>query len=150
MITIIACIDAAGGIGKDGTLPWHLKPDLLRFKLLTRGSTIIMGRKTWESIGGLPRRHSVVITSRNLDNVETYTSLTDAIAQYPSAFVIGGSQLYDEAFSFAHTILITRLHNQYKCDTFFPMHRLKQCKQLDISEWMQYQDIKYRYESYYT
>ena len=114
-------------IGHDGRLPWRLPADQQRFKALTMGHHIIMGRKTWESIGrALPGRTSVVVT-RN----KTYTaagatvvgSLSDALRLArgdPEAFVVGGGELYREALPLAERIYLTELEDDYPGDAFFP------------------------------
>jgi dihydrofolate reductase len=114
-------------IGHDGKLPWHLSADLKRFKALTWGHHIIMGRNTWESIGRpLPGRVSVVVT-RNQGYAATGAtvvgSLPEAltVAQGDSeAFVIGGSELYREALGLADRIYLTELLAEYPGEAFFP------------------------------
>src|SRR4051812_33797675 len=107
-ISIIAAIATNGVIGRNGTLPWHLAEDLKRFKRLTMGHTIIMGRKTWESIGRpLPGRTTVIVTRQHdynagAEGVHIAASLDDALLVAQSlnddeAFVVGGAELYNEA-----------------------------------------------------
>ena len=80
-IELIWAQDQNGGIGKDGKLPWHISEDLQNFKKITSGSPIIMGRKTWESLPfkPLPNRRNIVLSSKQLDNIETYRSIDDCI-----------------------------------------------------------------------
>ncbi|MFT5644270.1 MAG: dihydrofolate reductase [Janthinobacterium sp.] len=125
-LTIIVATDAARGIGIKNTLPWRLPEDMAHFKRLTTGHPIIMGRKTFDSIGkALPNRRNIVIT-RNLDwrcdGVETAASLEQAIALVgqDAAFIIGGAQIYAEAIHCADQIIITEIAATFDCDAFFP------------------------------
>ena len=114
-------------IGRGGELPWHISADLRRFKKITTGHTIIMGRKTYESIGRpLPKRRSIVI-SRNPSyapsGVEVANSLTRALemsADEDEVFIIGGSSIYDAALPFADRLLVTQVQGRPDGDTFFP------------------------------
>jgi len=114
-------------IGKDNGLPWRLPSDLAHFKRVTMGKPIIMGRKTWESIGRpLPGRENIVIT-RNPDyqaeGVRCFTSLPDtltALQDYPKLCVIGGAQLYRQALPIAHEIVATEIHANIEGDAWFP------------------------------
>ena len=97
-------------IGKDGDIPWHYSEDLKRFKRLTVGSIIIMGRKTWESIGSkpLPRRRNIVISRTTLTDIESYNSVEDALKNVKgSVWIIGGGQIYQSAIEFCQTIDVT-------------------------------------------
>ena len=114
-------------IGRDGRLPWRLPADLQRFKALTLGHHLIMGRKTWESIGRpLPGRVSLVVTRNNAYaavGATVVNSLAEALTRArddPEAFVIGGGQLYREALPLADRIYLTELKDEYRGDTFFP------------------------------
>lgn len=113
-------------IGRDNTLPWKLPSDLAHFKRTTLGHPIIMGRKTWESLGRpLPGRRNIVI-SRNQDLIaagaECVSSLPQAIASVQDAdqaFVIGGAQIYREALPFAGQVIATEILAQVDGDAFF-------------------------------
>jgi dihydrofolate reductase len=125
-LTIIVATDKQGGIGINNKLPWHLPEDLAHFKRTTTGNTIIMGRKTFDSIGrALPNRRNIVIT-RNLDwqhdGVESVTSLQAAqdLVMEESAFVIGGAQIYEQALPIADQLIITQIQQDFICDAFFP------------------------------
>jgi len=114
-------------IGRDGRLPWRLPADQQRFKALTMGHHIIMGRKTWESIGrALPGRTSVVVTRNKAyaaAGAAVVGSLSNALTLArgdPEAFVIGGGELYGEALPLAERIYLTELEDDYPGDTFFP------------------------------
>lgn len=109
---IIVAVSPEGAIGLDGRIPWHHSADLKRFKRLTMGATIMMGRLTWESIGSkpLPGRRNVVITGRALDGVEHYASLADALTHVGGAgplWFIGGARLYAEALAHATLVDVT-------------------------------------------
>ena len=124
-LTIVVAIDAARGIGVDNKLPWHLPEDLAHFKRLTSGHPIIMGRKTFDSIGRpLPNRRNIVIT-RNPDwrheGVEAVGSLQAAVALVGDApaFIIGGAQIFNDAMALAERMVVTEIDHTFACDTFF-------------------------------
>lgn len=138
MINIIAALDEKRGIGKNGKLPWHLSEDLKRFKQITSDHTVIMGRKTFESIGRvLPNRTNIIITrdkdfnphksysSENCD-VLTANSLEEAIEKAQAKkgsneiFIIGGGQVYEQAIAKADKLYLTKVEGDFNCDTFFP------------------------------
>lgn len=99
-ISAIVATDVNGLIGKGNTLPWHLPSDLKYFKEVTSGKTVIMGRKTFESLGRpLPNRKNVVISRTKIqdDRVQTYSTLESALADNPDCFIIGGAQIYKYA-----------------------------------------------------
>lgn len=114
-------------IGKDNDLPWRLPNDLAHFKAATMGMPIIMGRKTWESIGRpLPGRPNLVIT-RNADyeaeGIHTYPSLEAALAacaEVDKACIIGGEQIFTQGLAVADEIIATEVHAEVEGDTFFP------------------------------
>lgn len=114
-------------IGRAGTLPWHLPEDLRHFKRTTLGHPIVMGRKTWESIGrALPGRRSIVVTRNSRFTApggETAGSLAQALAMCagaPEVFVIGGAQLFAEALPLAQRLIVTEIDADFEGDTFFP------------------------------
>ena len=126
-VSLIVAMAKNRVIGANGGLPWHLSSDLKRFKALTMGHHILMGRKTFESIGRLlPGRTSVVI-SRNpalrFDGAVMANSLQQALAASAGdseAFVIGGEQVFREALPVADRILLTEIHRDFEGDTWFP------------------------------
>ena len=127
LVSIIVAADEHGGIGRDGALPWHLPEDLKRFKALTMGKPIVMGRRTWESIGRpLPGRRSIVVSRRPglaLEGAEVYGSLEaalEAVAGAPEACVIGGADIYRQALPYAHVVHLTRVHAVVQADRFLP------------------------------
>lgn len=126
-VSLIVAVAQNGVIGKDNDLPWKLSADLKYFKRLTSGHSIIMGRNTYESIGRpLPNRRNIVV-SRQADyaaeGIEVVHSLEAAIALCEAEkelFIIGGAQLYSQAFDRADTFYITRVLADIEGDTFFP------------------------------
>ena len=127
-LSIIVAIAANGAIGKDNDLIWRLPNDLKRFKQLTTGHTIVMGRKTFESLpkGALPNRVNIVI-SRNKDfapaNCIVVGSPKEALEHCKNekeAFVIGGSSIYKHFLEHAQKLYITQVHHSFSADTFFP------------------------------
>ncbi|WP_344763908.1 dihydrofolate reductase [Actimicrobium antarcticum] len=125
-LTLIVATDNAGGIGIRNTLPWKLPEDLAHFKRTTSGHPILMGRKTFESIGrALPNRHNIVI-SRNPDwhhdGVERVASLQAALDLCAPAevFVIGGAEIYGLALPLADRLIVTAIGQRFECDAFFP------------------------------
>ncbi len=126
MITIIVAVAANGIIGDKNALLWHIREDMVRFRTITSGHPVIMGRKTYESIGRpLPKRTNVVITRSDLqiEGCRVVHSLDEAFEMFePSeeVFVIGGAQIYEQALSKADRILLTIVHRPYEGDTSFP------------------------------
>ena len=97
---ILVAVSPEGIIGKDNTIPWHYSTDLKRFKRLTISNTIIMGRKTWESlpIKPLPERRNIVITRSSIEGVECFRSIDDALQTCEGdIWFIGGAGIYEEA-----------------------------------------------------
>ncbi|MGB0890933.1 MAG: dihydrofolate reductase [Flavobacteriaceae bacterium] len=136
MITIIAAIANNNALGKDNDLIWHLPADLKRFKSITSGHYILMGRNTFESIGKpLPNRTTVIIT-RNKNYFKEGCliahSLEEAIdlaENDTNIFIIGGAQIYNETMKkgLADTLDITLVHNDFNADVFFP--------KINLNEW---------------
>ena len=129
MISLIVAHDEQYVIGKDNAMPWHLPGDLQYFKEQTMGKPVIMGRKTFESIGRpLPGRRNIIIT-RNCDyaadGIETVGSLEEALALTADAseqMVIGGQQIFTEALPLADRLYITHIDTTFEGDTFFPRY----------------------------
>ena len=129
IISLIVAMDEKRGIGKDGRLPWRLSSDLKRFRELTMGHHMIVGRKTFESIGKpLPGRQTIVVTG-NLTFKPDRCFVTNsvqaafALAQErgePEVFVIGGAEIYAQVLDVAERIYLTQVHAEVDADTFFP------------------------------
>lgn len=131
-LSIIVAMSQNRAIGMSGKLPWRLPEDLKRFRVLTEGKTVIMGRKTYESIvahigGSLPKRNSIVISrdrSYRAEGCVVVPSFTDAYHHVrhldEEVFVIGGGMIYTEALDFADRIYLTLVHTVVDGDVFFP------------------------------
>ncbi|WP_295991080.1 dihydrofolate reductase [Rugamonas sp.] len=139
-LTIIVAMDANRGIGIANTLPWKLAEDMAHFKRLTTGHPILMGRKTFDSIGRpLPGRRNIVIT-RNADwrhdGVETAGSLTAAVEllDEPQAFIIGGAEIYGQSLDLADRLIVTEIKHTYNCDAFFPAIAADQWQEAEREE----------------
>jgi dihydrofolate reductase len=126
-LSIVVAMDSNRLIGKDNGLPWHLPADLAFFKKLTTGNTILMGRKTFDSIGRpLPNRRNLVIT-RNADieiaGCEVVNSIEKALSLVQSeteVMVIGGAKLYQQILPIADRLYITQVEGEFDGDTYFP------------------------------
>ena len=126
-ITIIAAVAQNNELGKDNQLIWHLSNDLKRFKRLTSGHAIIMGRKTFESFPkALPNRTNIVITrdenykAENAVVVHSLTAALNVAEEDAQPFIIGGGEIYKLAMIVADTLEITRVHHSFEADTFYP------------------------------
>lgn len=126
-VYLIAAVAANGVIGADGGLPWRLREDLQHFKRVTQGHAVIMGRRTWESIGRpLPGRRNVVVTRQTgfaAPGASVAPSLEAALAlcrDHDIVFVIGGAGLYRAALPLADALLLTEIGRDYEGDTRFP------------------------------
>ncbi len=132
-ITIIVAKSNNGIIGKDGDLPWRLPEDLKRFKRLTTGNIVVMGRKTYDSIGRpLPNRKNIVISrnmSLKIEEVDVEHDLVDVLKrnQEENVYVIGGGQIYVEALPFTEKLEVTEVDVELVGDTSFP--------EIDSSHW---------------
>ncbi|MBL7110720.1 MAG: dihydrofolate reductase [Bacteroidales bacterium] len=128
MISIIVAVAENYAIGKDNKLLWHLPNDLKRFKRLTTGYTIIMGKKTWESLPNqpLPNRRNIVITDDPDDlfeGAEMATSIETALAlcdPEDENFVMGGASIYQQFLPLTDRLYLTRIHKSFDGDAFFP------------------------------
>lgn len=139
IISIIVAMDKERGIGQGNSLPWagKIPCDMKHFKEITTGKPVIMGRKTFESIGRvLPNRMNIVLTrdrTWRAPGVWRVFTLTEAFAQAQKecdeAFVIGGAELFREAMPFANHLYVTEIDGKFACDTFFPKY--------DPTEWEQ-------------
>jgi dihydrofolate reductase len=123
-LAIIAALGKNRVIGAHGKIPWHISDDLKRFKRLTTGHTVVMGRKTWESLGKpLADRRNVVITSATIPGVATFPSLQSALTglkSEQSVFVIGGARLYADSLQHADILHLTFVDQSPEGDAFFP------------------------------
>jgi len=125
MIKIIVAISKNKVIGKDNSLIWHLPSDLKRFKEITAGNAVIMGRKTYESIGKpLPNRRNIIITRNEnyeVEGCEVVNSLEEALLIcYENCFIIGGAEIYKQSLPITDEIYLTEVDNVFDGDSFFP------------------------------
>ncbi len=135
MITIIVATDRNNGIGYRNGLLAHLPGDLQRFKKITMGHCLIMGKKTWESlpVRPLPGRKNIVLTDNELDCfdcAETARSIDEALSLCEPGkeiFIIGGGSVYRQFMPIADRLMVTHIHGEYTADTFFPV--------IDPDEW---------------
>jgi dihydrofolate reductase len=126
-LALVAAVAANGVIGRGNALPWRLPADLRHFRTLTTGHAVIMGRKTWESIGRpLPGRQNIVVTRQpgyDAPGAEIARSLDEALARVrlpDPAFCIGGGELYRQALARAQTLYLTEIARPFEGDTHFP------------------------------
>ena len=125
MVKIIVAMSKNRVIGDSNTLIWHLPEDLKRFRQLTTGNTIVMGRKTYESIGKpLPNRRSIIITrdpDYSAEGCEVVNSLEEALLlSNNDCFIIGGGEIYRQAIYIADRIYLTLINKEFEGDTSFP------------------------------
>ena len=145
-ITIIAAIGENNELGLDNKLIWNIKEDLKRFKKLTTGHSIIMGRKTFESISkALPGRLNIVLTKNKnfkFKNVSIASNIHEALEltkDDEQPFIIGGSEIYSLFINMAQTIELTRVHNSFKADTFFP--------DINFGKWNKIYEEKFNFDN---
>ena len=148
-LALIAALSSNGVIGRDNTMPWHLPADLKHFKRVTLGKPILMGRKTYESIGRpLPGRENIVISTNpglEIAGCHTCTSLDTALTlahklnPQGRSMVIGGGQLYRLAMPLADRMYLTRVHAEIEGDTFFP--------EIEPNEWREVQREDFKADS---
>ncbi|MGD0652044.1 MAG: dihydrofolate reductase [Verrucomicrobiia bacterium] len=152
-IVLIAAVAEDGTIGNEGRIPWHISDDLKRFKRLTMGHPIIMGRKTCESIGKpLPGRTNIVLT-RNPnfqapEGVHTFLDLGAALdfcrqQQAQTVFIIGGAEIYRQSINRADALLLTHVHKRIGGDAKFPEFDRSQWREVSRHDTEEYSFIKY-------
>ncbi|MGP1718518.1 MAG: dihydrofolate reductase [Methylophilus sp.] len=146
-------------IGRNNQLPWHLPEDLKRFKQLTMGHHIVMGRKTYESLGRLLPGRTTVIVTRDLgykvEGAKVVHSIPEALAACAGdeePFLIGGAELYVQALPHVTRLYLTRVHTQVEGDAFFPQLKMSEwaleSEQANLSEkGLQYSDMVYQRRS---
>jgi dihydrofolate reductase len=135
MISIIVAVSDDWGIGKENELLWHISEDLKRFKRLTTGKTVVMGKKTWESLPKrpLPGRKNIVLTDipgENIDGAVMAYSIEDALGKCDKneeVFVIGGGSVYRQFMAVADKLYISHVHMKAAADVYFPV--------IDLNVW---------------
>ena len=139
-IALIAALDEAGGIGKDGGLPWHLSDDLKNFKRLTMGHHILMGRKTYATVAGKLKGRKLIVLTRDeayeAEDARVAHALDEGIRMAQAAgedelFIIGGAQVFKQALPLAQGFYLTRLHSTVASDIFFPEFSEKDWRELE-------------------
>ena len=140
-ISIVVAIAANNAIGKDNQLLWRLPNDLKHFKQITSGHTIIMGRKTYDSVGKpLPNRRNIVITRQNIniEGCEVVNSLDAALAlctNEPEVFIVGGAEIYKQAMQVTNRIYLTIVHQSFDGDTYFPEIKTDEWKETEREDY---------------
>ena len=155
MLSIIVAIANKNVIGKDNTLIWHLPEDLKRFKTITSGKTIIMGRKTFESLGRvLPNRKHIVlcndmemkIDNENVEVVNDIKYLDKYINSDEENFIIGGATIYKLLMPYANKMYITKINQDFDGDAFFPEIKEEEWKIVDTQKGIKDEQNPYDYE----
>lgn len=158
-LTEIAAIGKNRELGKDNQLIWHFPQDLKFFKEQTKGHTIVMGRKTFESLPGmLPKRHHIVISKSGAkfpEEVEVFSSIDAFVDAYQTKeeeiFVIGGATIYKQMLSLCHRLILTEINQSYDADVFFPEFDKKLYHKKILNDIMEngvhYQHVEYRLKS---
>lgn len=156
-INVIAAVDEDNGIGRNGKLPWHISEDLKRFKELTLGKPIIMGRKTFESLKNpLPDRINIVVNSSLFgfeNNAFWAYSLERALGycnfnRFEEIFIIGGSSLFNSAVVIADTMYLTKVKGTHSCDVFFNGLNYDNWNLVSESKVMSSNGLKYSFLKY--
>lgn len=155
MLSIIAAVAENNAIGKDNKLIWHLPEDLKRFKKITNGKTIIMGRKTFESLGRiLPNRKHIIlcndmkmeIQSNDVEIVENVENLKKYIDNEKEYFVIGGATIYKILMPVCKKLYITKIHQNFDGDVFFPEIDEKDWDIIEIEQGKKDENNPFNYE----
>lgn len=158
-LTEIAAIGKNRELGKDNQLIWHFPQDLKFFKEQTKGHTIVMGRKTFESLPSmLPKRHHIVISKSGAkfpEEVEVFSSIDAFVDAYQTKqeeiFVIGGATIYKQMLSLCHRLILTEINQSYDADVFFPEFDKKLYHKKILNDIMEngvhYQHVEYRLKS---
>ncbi|WP_075982026.1 dihydrofolate reductase [Bacillus massilinigeriensis] len=154
MISLLWAMDENRVIGKNNELPWHLPEDLKYFKRVTMGHPIIMGRKTYESIGRpLPGRENIIMTRNQdykMDGCQIMSSVDELLrfnkAQNDEVFVIGGAEIFKEVLPFADRLYLTQIHEAFPGDTFFPEIKMDEWKLISSEKGIKNEKNPFDYE----
>lgn len=158
-LSIIVAIAQNGAIGKDNDLLWHLSGDLKRFKQLTTGHPVVMGRKTWDSLPKrpLPKRQNIVMTNNpdfEADGATVVHSVNDLFNVLKDCddevFVMGGAAIYKALLPFCRRLYITRVYRDYEADVYFPTIDMSEFTLVSLGEPMQDEEsgLDFAYEEY--
>lgn len=142
-IVLIAAVAENGTIGDAGKIPWHISEDLKRFKRVTLGHPIIMGRKTFESLGKpLPGRRNIILTRQ--PGPDHFSSLEAALKTCNGqVFIIGGAEVYRAALPLADTLMLTHVHRSVDGDTKFPDYDRTQWREVSREDTPEYSFVTY-------
>ena len=150
--SIIVAMSENYVIGLNNSLPWHLSDDLKRFKEITTGHQILMGRKTYESIGRpLPNRDNFVLTRNaklQIDGINVIKSLNDIPSSDKKTFIIGGGEIYTQLINSCDELLVTKIHCEIDGDAYFPIIDLSVWSLINQSEKFTENDLEYSYLTY--
>ena len=150
--SIIVAMSENYVIGLNNSLPWHLSDDLKRFKEITTGHQIVMGRKTYESIGRpLPNRDNFVLTRNaklQIDGINVIKSLNDIPSSDKKTFIIGGGEIYTQLMNSCDELLVTKIHCEIDGDAYFPIIDLSVWSLINQSEKFTENDLEYSYLTY--
>lgn len=155
MLSIIIAVDKNNIIGKDNQLIWHLPEDLKRFKRLTSGHTIIMGRKTFESLGRvLPNRKHVIlyndmemkIENENVEILEDISMLENYIKSEEEHFLIGGATIYKLLMPYASKLYLTRIYEEFEGDVYFPEIKEEEWQEVEREKGIKNEENPFEYE----
>ena len=155
MLSLIVAVSENNVIGKDNKIIWHIPEDLKRFKELTTGHTIIMGRKTFESLGKiLPDRKHIVLTrdtdykvnDENVEIVNDIENLNDYLNPQEENFVIGGAIIYRQLMPKVEKMYVTRIHEKFEGDAYFPIINEEEWKITEETQGIQDEANPYNYE----
>ena len=154
-VTIVSAMSKDKVIGRDNTLPWHLPQDLKRFKSLTLNQVVVMGRKTYESLGkSLPNRLNIILTKDTKwkdikgDNTYVYYSVEEVLERFKTRdlFIIGGSEIYKAFMDYADKMEITLIEKDIEGDTFFP--EITEKWEIENKETHENEDFTYHFITY--
>jgi dihydrofolate reductase len=143
-VSLVAAVTRGGVIGRDGGIPWRIAEDMARFRELTTGHAVVMGRRTWESLPDrfrpLPGRDNVVVTrnpdwsAQGADRAASVEDALELLESAPRVFVIGGGQVYAAALPFADELLLTEIAADIDGDTTFPAWRRDEFDEVERRE----------------
>jgi dihydrofolate reductase len=141
IVSIVVAVAQNNAIGKDNKLLWHLPKDLKHFKEITTGGTVIMGRKTYDSVGRpLPNRRNIIITRQQIEIagcevVNSVEAALDLCRDEAEVFIVGGAEIYKQAMPLTDRIFLTIVHENFEADTYFPEIKEDIWKQTDRQDY---------------